>query len=119
MARARKINLEKVRASLDSVCPKCGRVIPPAEVRRVDFERIECPACGARFVPCLDCPRAKRSHVAPSDVEARAFGMLVASFGCLSVKTRTSLAPGISRPSGARLPRKLVESASYGLHNNR
>ena len=34
-------------------CPKCGRVIPPAEVRRVDFERIECPVCGERFVPRL------------------------------------------------------------------
>jgi DNA-directed RNA polymerase subunit RPC12/RpoP len=51
MPRARKINLEKVRASLDAVCPECGHVIPPAEVRRVDFDRIECPACGERFVP--------------------------------------------------------------------
>jgi hypothetical protein len=52
MPSSRKINLEKVRASLDVVCPKCGRAIPPAEVRRVDFERIECPACGKKFVPC-------------------------------------------------------------------
>jgi predicted RNA-binding Zn-ribbon protein involved in translation (DUF1610 family) len=51
MPRARKINLEKVRASLDAVCPKCGKVIPPAEVRRIDFERIECPVCGERFAP--------------------------------------------------------------------
>jgi ribosomal protein S27AE len=51
MPRARKINLEKVRASLDTVCPKCGSLILPAEVRRVDFERIECPICGERFVP--------------------------------------------------------------------
>jgi hypothetical protein len=42
MPRARKINLEKVRASLDAVCPKCERLISPAEVRRIDFERIEC-----------------------------------------------------------------------------
>jgi hypothetical protein len=47
MPRARKINLEKVRASLDALCPKYGRVIPPAEVRRIDFERIERPVCGA------------------------------------------------------------------------
>jgi hypothetical protein len=31
------INLEKVRASLDAVCPKCGGLIPPADMRRIDF----------------------------------------------------------------------------------
>jgi len=51
MASSRKINLEKVRASLDAACPKCGKLIPPAEVRRIDFERIECPVCGEQFVP--------------------------------------------------------------------
>jgi predicted RNA-binding Zn-ribbon protein involved in translation (DUF1610 family) len=51
MPRSRKINLEKVRASLDALCPKCGKVITPAEVKRIDFEHIECPACGERFVP--------------------------------------------------------------------
>jgi ribosomal protein S27AE len=49
MPSRKKINLEKVLASLDAACPKCGRVIPPADVRRVDFERIECPGCGDRF----------------------------------------------------------------------
>jgi hypothetical protein len=47
-----KINLEKVRAALDTVCPKCGRRIPPAEVQRIDFTRVKCPACGEAFVPC-------------------------------------------------------------------
>ena len=51
MPSRKKLNLEKVRASLDAVCPKCGGLIPPAEVRRVDFERIECPVCGERFAP--------------------------------------------------------------------
>jgi hypothetical protein len=51
MPRSRKINLAKVRASLDAVCPKCGKVIPPAEVRRIDFERIEC-RCAERDL-CL------------------------------------------------------------------
>ena len=51
MPRPRKINLEKVRASLDKVCPKCGALISPAEVRRIDFERIECPVCGEQFAP--------------------------------------------------------------------
>ena len=47
----RKINREKVLASLDKVCPKCGGLISPAEVRRIDFKTIECPVCGERFVP--------------------------------------------------------------------
>ena len=51
MPRARKINREKVLASLDAVCPRCGKVITPAEVRRIDFERIECPVCAERFAP--------------------------------------------------------------------
>jgi ribosomal protein S27AE len=56
MPRSRKINLEKVLASLDAVCPKCGKLISPAEVRRIDFERIECPACGERFMPAFGGP---------------------------------------------------------------
>jgi ribosomal protein S27AE len=51
MPSRKKINLEKVLASLDKVCPKCGHVISPAEVKRIDFEHIECPACGEQFAP--------------------------------------------------------------------
>jgi ribosomal protein S27AE len=50
MPRSRKINREKVLASLDKTCPKCGFTITPDLVKRVDFERIECPQCGERFV---------------------------------------------------------------------
>jgi len=49
MVSRKKINLEKVLASLDTMCPKCGKVITPAEVQRVDFERMKCPACGVLF----------------------------------------------------------------------
>jgi hypothetical protein len=49
MPSSRKINLEKVRASLATVCPKCGGLIAPADVRRIDFEYIESPVCGERF----------------------------------------------------------------------
>ena len=51
MVGKQKINLEKVRACLDTVCPKCGRRIPPAEVQRIDSTRVKCPACGSQFVP--------------------------------------------------------------------
>ena len=43
---AKKVNLEKMQASLDAECPKCGKAISPAEVKRIDFERMKCPACG-------------------------------------------------------------------------
>ena len=49
MPRSRKINLEKLQASLDKTCRKCGFTITPDQVKRVDFERIECPQCGERF----------------------------------------------------------------------
>ncbi len=51
MPKKQKINLAEVKAALDTPCPKCGHAITPAEVRRVDFERVECPKCGERFVP--------------------------------------------------------------------
>jgi hypothetical protein len=41
MPRSRKIDLEKVQASLDKKCPKCGFTITPDLVKRVDFERME------------------------------------------------------------------------------
>ena len=67
MPRKNKIDLNKVMASLNTVCPKCGCSIPPAEVARVD-ERIECPQCFARFVPgmkqerCARCDHPKSDH---------------------------------------------------------
>jgi predicted RNA-binding Zn-ribbon protein involved in translation (DUF1610 family) len=51
MPRSRKINLEKVLATLDAKCPKCGVTITPDQVKRLDFERMECPKCGAKFQP--------------------------------------------------------------------
>jgi hypothetical protein len=49
MPKARKINLEKVLASLNTICPKCEKVITPAEMQRVDFERMKCPASAELF----------------------------------------------------------------------
>ncbi len=51
MVGKQKINLENVRACLDTVCPKCGRRITLAEVQRIDSTRVKCPACGEKFVP--------------------------------------------------------------------
>jgi ribosomal protein S27AE len=49
MPKSRKVDLEKVLASLNTICPKCEKVITPAEMQRVDFERMKCPACGELF----------------------------------------------------------------------
>ena len=51
MPRKQKINPEKVMAALNTVCTKRGYSITPARIRRVDFQRVECPECGERFVP--------------------------------------------------------------------
>jgi ribosomal protein S27AE len=49
MPRSRKIDLEKVLASLNTNCPKCGFTITPDLVKWVNFERMECPKCGEKF----------------------------------------------------------------------
>ncbi|MGB8784361.1 MAG: hypothetical protein WCD02_14675 [Terriglobales bacterium] len=49
MPARKKINLEKVLASLATPCPHCGYQIPPAEVRRVSFTQMRCPKCGVIF----------------------------------------------------------------------
>jgi hypothetical protein len=51
MPRKQKIDLDGVQACLDTICPKCGHRIPPAEVMRIDFNSVKCPACGEAFVP--------------------------------------------------------------------
>jgi len=50
-ASKRKISLDKVKASLDTPCPKCGYSIPPEKLSRVDFNEVQCPECGKRFIP--------------------------------------------------------------------
>jgi len=41
----------QVRASLNTMCPKCGATITPDLVKRLEFERIECPKRGKKFRP--------------------------------------------------------------------
>jgi hypothetical protein len=38
MPSSKKIDYEKVFASLNTTCPKCGRVIEPQEIRRVSWK---------------------------------------------------------------------------------
>jgi ribosomal protein S27AE len=49
MPNKQKINLQKVQAVLNTLCPKCGYSITPAEIQRVDFDAMLCPKCGERF----------------------------------------------------------------------
>jgi predicted RNA-binding Zn-ribbon protein involved in translation (DUF1610 family) len=56
MPGRRKVNLDKVRASLNTICMECGYSIPPSEVQTLDSQRLKCPKCGKDFVP------AKRSR---------------------------------------------------------
>ena len=51
LSRTRKIDLSKVCEALTTTCPKCGRVIQPSEVKRLNFEDMLCLACGSTFQP--------------------------------------------------------------------
>ena len=51
MPARKKIDLQKVLASLNTPCPKCGLEITPAEINRVRWEEIKCPKCGLVFDP--------------------------------------------------------------------
>ena len=61
MPSRKKVNLQKVLASLNANCPKCGRVIKPNEISRLKFKGMICPACGAIFDP-LDKPKPDPSR---------------------------------------------------------
>jgi ribosomal protein S27AE len=58
MARRGKIDLEKVRALLNTFCTNCGYEIPPNEIRRLNADEILCPKCGKAFVPIARKDRA-------------------------------------------------------------
>jgi ribosomal protein S27AE len=59
MPRKEKIHLEKVLAALNTLCPACGYSITPAEIRRVDFDKMKCPRCGEVFAVKLRQPEVK------------------------------------------------------------
>jgi len=49
MMQRKKIDLKKVFAAMNTACPGCGHEITPAEIQRIDFERMRCPKCGLVF----------------------------------------------------------------------
>lgn len=51
-----KINIEKVRAALNTICTEWGASISPDQIQRIDFERQKCPVCGAIFTPAPKGP---------------------------------------------------------------
>jgi predicted RNA-binding Zn-ribbon protein involved in translation (DUF1610 family) len=65
MAARKKINLEKVKASLATPCSNCGYQIPPAEVRRISTTQVRCPKCGVAFTTRASA--WKRTNTAGTD----------------------------------------------------
>jgi hypothetical protein len=51
MFSPREIDLQKVAASLNTVCPQCMAVIEPSQIMRINFDEIKCPWCDAMFQP--------------------------------------------------------------------
>jgi hypothetical protein len=51
MPARRKLDLDKIWASLAIVCTHRSARIEPDELKRVDAERLEGPWCGGTFVP--------------------------------------------------------------------
>jgi hypothetical protein len=97
----------KVRASLDAVCPKCGGLIPPADVRRIDF--------GAYRVPGV-----RRAIYAPSSrvLVARHLGSRTDQHGLLRAAAAVVVYRNMRRPRALceRLKRNLDEAASPRSH---
>jgi hypothetical protein len=59
MPSKQKINRERVQAALNTLCPKCGYSIPPAEIRRVDFDTMVCPKFDESFRAAHPCKERK------------------------------------------------------------
>jgi hypothetical protein len=49
MPARRKLDLEKIPASLNTVCPHCDASIPPEYQNRVDNDCMKCPLCSREF----------------------------------------------------------------------
>jgi hypothetical protein len=51
MPRTRKLDLEKIKATLTIACPHCLAILAPQEWQQVDGERAMCRFCDGLFVP--------------------------------------------------------------------
>jgi hypothetical protein len=56
MPARRKLDPEKIRASVNATCPQCDASIPPDQQMRVDFEHVQCQKCGEHFRSARDKP---------------------------------------------------------------
>ena len=65
MPKKKKINLGKVLASLNTICPKCKYSIPSSERQHADTEHILCPKCGEHFAPVASPSSMVRTHFPP------------------------------------------------------
>ena len=61
-----KINRTKVLAALNTICQSCGLSISPAEIVRIDSERMRCPKCGDVF-EAGKSPSLKETDVRKTD----------------------------------------------------
>jgi predicted Zn finger-like uncharacterized protein len=60
MPRSR-IDLKKVRESLNATCTECGASIPPNEQERIDSGHMRCPHCGKMFIQEQKSPPIRTS----------------------------------------------------------
>jgi len=51
MPSRKKIDLQKIRASLNLICPICQCEITPGQILRITFEEINCPHCDSIVKP--------------------------------------------------------------------
>jgi hypothetical protein len=64
MMHKNKINLAKVLAALNTICPKCGYSISPAQIMRVDSERSALPRVRAHLCT-QEIPTRRRYNLRP------------------------------------------------------
>ena len=62
-----KIHLQDILASSLLLCPKCGKAIQPAEIRRVNFEEMRSTGALAR----ASTHQSQSKHYADQELSAR------------------------------------------------
>jgi len=124
MPQKQKINRDKVNAALNTRCTKCGCLITPAQIVRVDSQQIQCPECGERFI--LVRARGQADYPHPYSGRKRSCGKLIAcsaSSPCPPVLSASCCSPrvfylGVAGRDFRGITRYLPEAcASITLHH--